>query len=540
MLKAPTKERQREVTVVFDPEQQAPDDKPIVLINRKKVAAYARVSTDQDAQQNSYEAQISYYTEYIKGKPEWEFVKVYADEGITGTSTKKRSGFQEMIKDAEDGKIDLILTKSISRFAWNTVDSLSVTRQLKAHNVGVYFEKENIDSLDPRSELIFTILSSIAQEESRSISENVRWGQKRSMEAGNVHLPWSSFLGYEKGPDGLPKIVPEQAKIVKEIYRLFLEGKTLRQIARTLEERGVKSPTNSDKWYSETIKSILSNEKYKGDARLQKTYTVDFLSKEIRVNHGEVKQWYVKGSHEAIISEETFELVQQELKRRCARRGKYYDSPFTGKIFCGICGAPYGHRVWNSKDKYRKNVWICNDKYKGETICRVPRLTDKEIEKAFVIAFNRLPHDKEKYCDEYSRDYLPMIGDTTSLEKQLARNRDHMKELACEADVLVEDNARRAQNQDEYDRKYLSLSTRIEETKAQIDSIKKQISEALIRRENARIFLEALKTAPSIMKEFDAAAWIALVEYIKVMPDSSLIFHFRNGKDEIVMLEEAH
>ena len=311
MLKAPTKERQREVTVVFDPEQQAPDDKPIVLINRKKVAAYARVSTDQDAQQNSYEAQISYYTEYIKGKPEWEFVKVYADEGITGTSTKKRSGFQEMIKDAEDGKIDLILTKSISRFARNTVDSLSVTRQLKAHNVGVYFEKENIDSLDPRSELIFTILSSIAQEESRSISENVRWGQKRSMEAGNVHLPWSSFLGYEKGPDGLPKIVPEQAKIVKEIYRLFLEGKTLRQIARTLEERGVKSPTNSDKWYSETIKSILSNEKYKGDARLQKTYTVDFLSKEIRVNHGEVKQWYVKGSHECCPYVNTFEPPQK-------------------------------------------------------------------------------------------------------------------------------------------------------------------------------------------------------------------------------------
>lgn len=540
MLKAPTKERKREVIVVFDPEQQEPEDVPAALPKRKRVAAYARVSTEQDAQQNSFEAQKNYYTEFIQSKPEWEFVGVYADEGITGTSVAKRAGFQKMIEDAGAGKIDLILTKSISRFARNTVDSLSVTRQLKAKGIGVFFEKENIDSLDPRAELIFTILSSIAQEESRSISENVRWGQKRSMEAGNVHVAWSRFLGYEKGPDGTPVIVEDQAEIVKEIYKLFLEGKTLREIARILEEKKLDSPTGEKTWYTETIKSILSNEKYKGDARLQKTYTVDFLSKEKHVNNGERKQWYIKGSHEPIVSEETFELAQQELERRCGRRGKYYDSPFTGKIICGVCGALYGHRVWNSNDKYRKNIWLCNDKYKGEEICRVPRLTDEEIEKAFVIAFNRLPMDKKQYCEEYERDYLPMVGDTTAFEEQLSQYRAEMKSLADEADELVADNASRVQNQDEYNREYLSLSTRIDETKAKIDSAKQQISDALIRRENARIFLEGLSKAPELMVKFDVASWIALVQYVKVMPDNSLIFHFRNGKDEIVSLEEAH
>lgn len=202
-----------------------------------------------------------------------------------------------MIQDAMEGKTDLILTKSISRFARNTVDALTITRQLKAEGIEVYFEKENISSMDSQAELIFTIMSSIAQEESRSISENVRWGIKRSMEAGKFSLPWKHLLGFERGPDGLPQIVEEEAKIVRSIYRDYLNGKSLLGIAKELTAHHVKTPCGRDKWSPETIRNILTNEKYKGDAVLQKTYTVDFLSKEVRRNNGERKQWYIRDSH---------------------------------------------------------------------------------------------------------------------------------------------------------------------------------------------------------------------------------------------------
>ena len=236
---------------------------------RRKVAAYARVSTDMDEQLNSYEAQISYYTKHIKSNPEWDFVKVYTDEGISGLMTKKREGFQEMIADALAGKIDLILTKSVSRFARNTVDTLTHVRQLKDKGVEVFFEKENIYTMDSKGELLITIMSSLAQEESRSLSENVTWGQRKRFSDGKVTMPYRSFLGYKKGKDGRPEVVPEEAKIVRRIYREFLLGMTFNGIARGLEADGIKSPRGKDKWSITTIKSILQNEKYKGDALLQ-------------------------------------------------------------------------------------------------------------------------------------------------------------------------------------------------------------------------------------------------------------------------------
>ena len=418
-LKAPSREHKRNSIVVFDPAEQGEKSYNAATYRKKRVAAYARVSTELDAQQNSYEAQIEYYTTYIQSKPEWEFVGIYSDEGITGTSYKKRDGFNKMRADAEAGKIDLILTKSISRFSRNTVDSLTITRELKDIGVEVYFEKENISSMDANAELIFTILSSTAQEESRSISENVIWGKRRSMEAGKVSLAWSSFLGYEKGPDGLPHIVEEEAKIVKKIYRLYLEGNTLKGIADQLTREGCKTPMDGKKWHTTTVRSILSNEKYKGDARLQKTFVKSFLTKEVCVNKGQRKQWYIQDSHDAIISPETFELVQKELERRGGSHGRFYDSPFTRKIICGICGAYYGHRVWDSNNKYKKNVWICNDKYKGDDICRVPRLKDNEIKQAFIIVANKLLNARPECVKDYEAEFLPLIGETNSLKNQL-------------------------------------------------------------------------------------------------------------------------
>ena len=271
------------------------------IARRRCVAAYARVSTDDEEQLTSYEAQVDYYTRHIKERDDWSFVEVYTDEGISATSTKKRDGFKRMVQDALDGKIDLILTKSVSRFARNTVDTLTTVRQLKERGIEVYFEKENIYTLDAKGELLITIMSSLAQEESRSISENVAWGKRAKAASGRVYLPYKHFLGYEKGPDGIPSIMEGEAEVVRLIYRLFLEGRTPSGIARHLEQMDIRSPGGKTRWQHGTIVSILTNEKYKGDAILQKTFCTDFLTKKMKRNEGELPQYYVKGSHPAIV-----------------------------------------------------------------------------------------------------------------------------------------------------------------------------------------------------------------------------------------------
>ena len=539
-LKAPTKERQRIVTVVYDPQKLEENNIPLAPLRKKRVAAYARVSTELDEQQNSYEAQIEYYKGYIQSKPEWEFIGIYADEGISGTSFKKRDGFNRMIDDAMNGKIDLILTKSISRFSRNTVDSLSITRQLKAKGVEVYFEKENISSMDAQAELLFTIMSSIAQEESRSISENVRWGKQRSMEAGKVSLAWKHFLGYTKGADGLPVIVEEEAKIVRQIYSMYLAGKSFKGIAENLMVMGIKAPKGGQIWSAETVRSILSNEKYKGDARLQKTYTVDFLSKEVRVNHGERKQWYIHDSHDAIIDPGTFELVQREMTRRCARKGKFYDSPFTNKIVCGDCGAYYGHRVWHSNSQYRKNIWLCNDKYEHGKTCTTPKIEDDEIEAAFIIATNRLLKEKDNYRDDYEREMLPMIANTDGLKEQLKVLHAQLTELITQIESLVQENAKVAQSQEEYAERFARLSSLIQHKKGEIERVEQEISNARIRKENVRIYLDALQSMDSVLEKFDIEAWHRLVDYATIMPNNTIVFHMRNGQEETVSLEEVH
>ena len=285
-------------------------------MQKRRVAGYARVSTDSDEQFTSYEAQVDYYTQYIKGKPEWEFVKVYTDEGISGCNTRHREGFKEMISDALAGKIDLIVTKSVSRFARNTVDSLVTIRKLKENGTEVYFEKENIFTFDGKGELLLTIMSSLAQEESRSISENVTWGQRKRFADGKVSLPYKQFLGYRKGEDGFPEVVPEEAVIVRRIYTRFMAGLTPGAIARELTADGIPTPAGKQRWQTSTVESILQNEKYKGAALLQKCFTVDFLTKKKKINEGEVPQYYVEHSHEPIITPEEFDKVQAEFERR--------------------------------------------------------------------------------------------------------------------------------------------------------------------------------------------------------------------------------
>lgn len=383
------------------------------LSDRKiRVAAYARVSSEHDEQQSSYEAQVDYYTHYIKNNPSWEFVGVFADEGITGTNTKSRDGFNQMIELALNGEIDLILTKSISRFARNTVDTLQTVRKLKAVGVEVIFEKENLHTMDPKCEVMLTIMSSLAQEESRSISENVKWGVQKNMRDGKVYLPYAHFLGYRKGEDGCPEIVEEEAEIVRKIYGLFLEGSTINEIAKYLTDSNIPTPTGKEKWSVSTVNSILHNEKYKGDALLQKTYTVDFLTKEKRKNSGECEQYFVHNSHDAIIDPEVFDLVQEKLAKRRGNRHKIRNtSPFCNKLICGACGGFYGHKVWhNFANTEKYDVWYCNDRYKGDKKCSTPTLREEEIEAAFSKVLKKLGYENTEFDEKLWRELVDKVN----------------------------------------------------------------------------------------------------------------------------------
>ena len=281
-----------------------------------RVAPYCRVSTDKEEQLSSYEAQIEYYTEKIDANPDWTMVRLYADEGITGTSAKKRKDFLQMIRDCERGKIDLVITKSVSRFCRNTLDGLNYVRRLKRHGVGVYFEKENVNTLFMDNEMILTFMMSQAQAESESLSGNVRWGHRKNFKDGKVYYHCKTFLGYRWGADGQPEIDPEQAAIVRRIFSRFLLGHSVRQITTDLMADGIKTATGKTVWHDSVVQKMLCNEKYIGDAILQKTYIADLFTREKRVNNGELPKYYVHDCHPAIIDRETFQKVQEELARR--------------------------------------------------------------------------------------------------------------------------------------------------------------------------------------------------------------------------------
>lgn len=347
-----------------------------------RVAAYARVSTDSEEQETSLIAQEDYYRKNILEHPGWLFVKIYIDHGISGLSINRRAQFNRMIEDCLAGQIDLILTKSISRFARNTVDTITIVRKLKEKGIGVYFEKENIYTLDSKGEFILTLMSSLAQEESRSMSENIAWGIRKSFSDGKVKVPYKRFLGYDRGDTkGTMVVNCEQAVIVRRIFRMYMQGYTARKIAKTLASEGVVSPGGLEHWRGGTVLSILSNEKYKGDALLQKVFTVDYLHKKLKKNEGELPQYYVEGSHEAIISPWLFDYIQ-EIKRY---RDETYGNSYLGKellqtkFVCGECGSllcrrdryyPNGKKRvwWQCKTQTQKEVKSCGVKYEYEPL----------------------------------------------------------------------------------------------------------------------------------------------------------------------------
>lgn len=381
------------------------------------------MSTDQEEQLSSYENQVNYYREYISKHEDYELVDIYADEGISATNTKKRDAFNRLIQDCRAGKVDRILVKSISRFARNTLDCIKYVRELKELGVGVTFEKENIDSLDSKGEVLLTILSSLAQDESRSISENSTWGIRKKFERGEVRVNTTKFMGYDKEENGRLIINPQQAEIVKFIYEKFLEGYSPESIAKYLNDNEIPGWTGKANWYPSAIQKMLQNEKYKGDALLQKTFTVDFLTKKRVQNDGQVNQYYVENSHEAIIDKDTWELVQLELARRKTYREEHQlksyimqndDNPFTTKVFCAECGSAFGRKNWTSSRGKRK-IWQCNNRYrvKGQIGCQNNHIDEETLEKAVVMAVELLSENVDLLHGKWNK----ILEENRSLEK---------------------------------------------------------------------------------------------------------------------------
>lgn len=511
------------------------DRLPINVLNneavkRLRVAAYARVSTNNKEQLTSYEAQVDYYTRYIQSKPdEWDFVGIYTDEGISATNRKKRDGFNRMVADALAGKIDFIITKSISRFARNTVDTLTTVRKLKEKGIDIFFEKENIHTLDSKGELLITIMSSLAQEESRSISENVTWGQRKRFADGKVSLPYKRFLGYTKGPDGLPEIVPEEAVVIQLIYRLFLYGKSPSAIATYLTDEGIPTPSGKAVWRASVVESILTNEKYKGDAILQKKFTVDFLTKKQKVNEGEVAQYYVTNSHPAIIEPEIFDLVQYELKRR-KEDGRWTSCahPFSGKIFCGDCGGVYGSKVWHSNTPYRCVVWQCNEKHRGQH-CTTPHFTEQEMQAAFLAAFNQVLDERDEIIAAY-QEVMEALTDTADLDAergQLQNELEVTEELIRKA---IDDNAHNALDQQVYQQRYNDLCQRYEKAQGRLGEVESRRLERTAKRVKIKLFMEQLNARDMLVEVFDEELWYSTVDFVTVYVDKRLVFTFRDGR----------
>lgn len=506
-------------------------DAPLVSTAKRKVAAYARVSTDHEEQLTSYEAQVDYYTNYIKNNPDWEFVSVYADEGITGCNTAKRTGFRSMVADALTGKIGLIITKSVSRFARNTVDSLQTIRTLKEHGVEVFFEKENIWTFDSRGELLISLMSSIAQEEARSISENCTWGQRKRFADGKVTVPFKRFLGYDRGENGELVINEEQAVIVRRIYAMFLQGRTPYNIAKQLTSEGIPTPGGKEKWGKAVIESILTNEKYKGDALLQKVFTTDFLTKKKRKNEGQVPQYYVTGDHPAIIEPEIFDQVQQLMalrKNDPHRSGSV--SIFSGKIICAECGSYYGSKVWHSTDKYRKVIWRCNRKYDNGKKCSTPHVSESQIIEKFMIAFNQIFAEREELFSTFE-----MIKDTLFCTEKLTAKQSELEEeimiVTKMLEELIRENMSRVQDQDEYNCKRQALVERHDKAKAKLYKINAELIEMLAKRAAMEHFLDTLRCTEAPITEFSDNLWLNTVKSVTVVDKDTLVFIFKDGTE---------
>lgn len=504
-----------------------------------RVAAYCRVSTDSDDQIESYKAQVAYYTEAIAKNPRWRFVDIYADEGITGTMTTKRDDFNRMIKDCDKGKIDLILTKSVARFARNTVDSLRYVRKLKAMGIGVYFEEQNLDSLKADSEMFIGLHSVLAQAESENISANVRWGIQQRMKSGTFAFRYN-LLGYRKGQDGQPEIVEKEAEHIRRIYSMFLNGSSLDQIKSYLESNGILTAHGKNKWSKQIIQNILTNERYCGDMLMQKTYTENPITKKVKKNRGEMAKYYIANNHPAIVDRDTYKMVQREIARRGSKRktsdyaiteqGKYSGRfALTDLLVCGECGSPYRRRTWTRNGKTQR-VWRCLNRVEhGKTYCTHSlSIEEEKLKQAINRGLSKAIADKQEvlslilsnlaYAYTGEEDTL----DVFAIEQQIKTLSREMDETIALSNKSEGDPQRFREMLSKLCAQMKTLREQLELAKSKIESNERLNSEV----ERLKKVLQEQSVG---FYEYDDVTVRLLIEYIRVMPNNTIRIMLKGG-----------
>lgn len=505
-----------------------------------KVAAYCRVSTDAEDQLNSYRTQKAYYTDYIKKNPKWRFAGIYADEGITGTLVKKRDEFLRMIEDCEKGKIDLILIKSVSRYARNIVDCISYIRKLKALGIGIYFEEQNINSLTEDSEVYIGIYGVMAQSESENISANVKWGINKRMQNGTYACRFN-LLGYrrDKGT-GEIRIVPEEAEIVKKIFRMYLQGSSLDQIKTYLEENGVRTVRGNLKWDKHGIRSMLTNEKYAGDIIFQKTFRTDCISKKTKINRGELDRYLVTDNHPAIIDRDTFRMVKKELAKRSSKRrvsenaitelGKYSGKyALSELLICDVCGSPYRRKTW-TRNGVKKIYWRCLTHIeKGNDGCPQSKgIEETMLHEAICRALTKCIPDKGdvKQLVKTMLVYATS-GDQAMLEYQSVENA--IKEIQAKANDAELMCIRTEGNKEPYLEQIKKYYASIARMRERLDELKKQFENSDTYRSELSQIEEWLSEEEVSFDEYDDSIVRYLVSSIRVTEDMNLIINIKGG-----------
>ena len=514
-----------------------------------RVAAYCRVSTDEEEQLTSYEAQQSYYTDYIMKNRDWAMAGIFADEGITGTSARKRPEFLRMIRLCKKKKIDVVLTKSISRFARNTVDCLNYIRILKELGIAVIFEKENINTLESDSEILITLMGAFAQAESESISANVRWGKRQAMREGKAIIQYNKLYAFQKGDDGRPEIIPEQARIVEEIYNQYLMGSSLRMIKEKLEGDGTLNVSGGTEWALSAIRSILTNEKYCGDVLLQKTYTSDCISRKVIKNTGQLPMYLVQNHHEGIVSRETFDAVQTEMARRNAGKSPSKKNAPTGmasysskyalseRLVCGECGTLYRRCTWSRKGKKRV-VWRCVSRLDyGTKYChQSPSMDEDTLQKSILAAINSVMSQKNELIRQITgameMELAPIHGEMMTLseiDRQLEELNKHFQLLLSKA---TEDGA---ETYTEQFKAIVDDTTALKEKKKFIEAQK--IKNAASNQYIARA-VETMHNASAELIEWEEPTIRQLIDTVKVVSADEIIVYLRGGveiRQEIIL-----
>lgn len=512
-------------------------------LRKLKVAAYCRVSTMHEEQQNSFDAQIRHYTAYIENNPEWEMAGIYADEGISGKSKANRAEFIRMIKDAQNHKIDLIITKSISRFARNTTDCIEAVRLLKAEGVGVFFEKEHINTLNAESELILTILSSIAEEELSSISQNIRWANQKRFKQGKVQLVTERFMGYDKAENGSLVINEEQAKIVRRIFDDIISGLGVMRIARGLEQDNIKNISGGHKWSHAVLLSMLRNEKYKGDALLQKTVTADNISFKRKRNEGEAPMYYIKDNHPAIIERDKFERVQEILKERSQSKGNRPDMawkylsryPFSQKILCGKCGRNYRHQVRRNADPRMKDHWGCSGYIVGGYAeCAMQSVKNDTLEKLFIRVFNKLYQNKRILMNFAAT--LRMVNKAKMEKGPIETLNEEIDSLLKQEHVILELYEKGAADKSLLRVEHDELISKMGRLRAERNSLIEQLSHHDDRLKKTENLLLLFAETRDPLEMFDADLFDKIVDKIIVKERNCIIFRLVNGME----LEETY